>query len=71
MMLLVTILLKKIGIKKIFPQFCKTFCVFILIMHFLFCCKNQKNMLQKEIKDWTFEADLLTDETISWFLLIE
>ena len=40
-------------------------------MRFLFCRKNQKNVLQKEIKDWTFEADLLTDETISWFSLIE
>ena len=28
-------------------------------------------MLQKEIKDWTFEADLLADETISWLLLTE
>ena len=40
-------------------------------MRFLFCRKNQKNVLQKETKDWTFEADLLTDETISWFLLTE
>ena len=40
-------------------------------MHFLFCRKNQKNVLQKEVKDWTFEAYALTDETTSWFLLIE
>ena len=40
-------------------------------MHFLFRRKNQKNVLQKEIKDWTFEADLVTDETISWFSLTE
>ena len=39
-------------------------------MHILFCCKNQKNMLQKEIKDWTFEVYLLTKETNSWFPLI-
>ena len=31
----------------IFPYLCKTFCVFILIMHILFCCTSQKNMLQK------------------------
>ena len=24
-------------------------------MHILFYCKNQKNMLQKEINDWTFK----------------
>ena len=40
-------------------------------MYFLFCRKNQKLVLQKEIKDWAFEAYLLTDETISWFSLIE
>ena len=28
-------------------------------------------MLQDEIKDWTFEAYLLTEETSLWFLLIE
>ena len=33
--------------------------------------QNQKNVLQKEIKDWTFKAYLLTEETSSWFLLIE
>ena len=47
---------KKIFILKIFPQLCKTFCVFVLIMYILFCLKNQKNMLQREIKDWAFEA---------------
>ena len=41
-----------------FPQFSKTFCVFILIMHSLFCRKNQKNVLQKEMEDWTFKAYL-------------
>ena len=32
---------------------------------------HQKNVLQEEIKDWTFEAFLSTEETNSWFLLIE
>ena len=54
-----------------FPQFCKTFCVFILIINILFCRKNQKNVLQEEIKNWTFEAYLLIEETSSWFQLIE
>ena len=40
-------------------------------MHILFCHTNQKNLLQKEIKDWTFEAYLLTEETSSRFLLTE
>ena len=40
-------------------------------MHILFCRKNEKNVLQKEIKDWTFEAYLLTEETSSLFSLIE
>ena len=39
-------------------------------MHILFCHKNQKNVLQKEIKDWTFEAYSLTKEVGSWFPLI-
>ena len=46
-------------------------CFFILIMHILFCRTNQKNVLQKEIKDWTFEVYLLTGEPSSWFALIE
>ena len=33
--------------------------------------KIRKNVLQKEIKDWTYKAYLLTEETSSWFLLIE
>ena len=36
-------------------------------MHILFCLKNQKNMLQREIKDWAFEAYSLTKEISSWF----
>ena len=56
---------------KIFPQFSKTFFIFFLIMHILFCLKNQKNMLQREIKSWTFKAYLLTANISSWFLLIE
>ena len=40
-------------------------------MYILFCCTNQKNVLQKEIKDWTFEVYLLTGEPSSWFGLTE
>ena len=40
-------------------------------MRILFCCKNQKNVLQRESKDWTFKAYLLTADTSSWFPLIE
>ena len=40
---------------KIFPKLCKTFCIFILIMDILFCRQNQKNVLQKEIKDCAFK----------------
>ena len=63
------ILSKKVAIKKIFPQLCNTFWIFILNMHFLFCCKNQKNVLQIKIKD--FEVCFLTQEPNSWFPLIE
>ena len=61
----------KLAISKIFYQLSKTFCVFIFIMHFLFCSTNQKNVLQKEIKDRALEVYLLTGEPGSWFLLIE
>ena len=62
---------KKVFILKIFPKLRKTFlCVLILIMHILFCRYNKKNLLQKKIKDWVFEALLLTKESSSWFLLI-
>ena len=61
---------QKITHLKIFPQLSKT-CVFVLIEHILFCQTNQKNMLQKRMKDWTFEVYLLTEELSSWFLLIE
>ena len=33
-------------------------------MKILFSPKNQKDVLQNEIKDWTFEAYLLTEETV-------
>ena len=33
-------------------------------MIFLFYRKNQKNVLQKETKDWAFEAYLLTEKTV-------
>ena len=61
---------KSSHLKDISPVLSKTFCVFILILLSLFCHKNQKNMLQKEIKDWTFNTYLLTEESSSWFLLI-
>ena len=42
---------KKIShLKDVSPVLSKLFCVFILIMHSSFCCKNQKNVLQKEIR---------------------
>ena len=40
--------------------------MFILIMHILFCPTNQKCVLQKGIKVWTFEVDILTGEFSSW-----
>ena len=42
---------KKSHLKDIFLVLSKTFCVLILIMRSLFWLKNQKNALQKEIKD--------------------
>ena len=44
---------------------------FILIIYILFWWKNQKNVLQKGTKDWTFEVYLLTGELSSWFPLDE
>ena len=58
------------GVHTAVSKLCKTFCVFIFIMLFLFCCKNRKNVLQKKIKDWTFDAYSLTKKSSSWFLLI-
>ena len=40
-------------------------------MHIIFCRKNQKNLLQIEIKEWNFEAYLLIEEPSSWLLLTE
>ena len=40
--------------------------MFILIMHILFCPTNQKCVLQKGIKVWTFEVYILTGEFSSW-----
>ena len=57
------ILSKNSHLKELF----KFFCVFILIMHILFYLTNQKNVLQKEIKDWTSKIYLLTGECSSWF----
>ena len=62
---------KKVAIWKIFLQLLKAFCDFFLAMHILYCCKNQQNVLQKKIKDWTLEVYLLTGETSSWLLLTE
>ena len=44
-----------------------------LFLSCIFCStvKIRKNVLQKEIKDWTYKAYLLTEETSSWFPLIE
>ena len=50
-----------------FSLLSKIFCVFILIMHILFCCTHQKNVLQKEIKDWNFKVYLFTGEPSSWY----
>ena len=58
-------------LKDISPVLSKTFCVFILTVCSLFCRKNQKNVLQKEIKDWRSATYLLTEKSCSWFLLIE
>ena len=33
-------------------------------MHILFCCTNWKNVLQKEIKDWTFEIYVVAGSTL-------
>ena len=41
------------------------------MMHILFCCSNQKKVLQKQIKDWTFEVYLLNGELLYWFPLME
>ena len=44
-----------------------------LFLSCIFCStvKIRKNVLQKEIKDWTYNAYLLTEETSSWFTLVE
>ena len=52
---------KKLLILKIFPQLCKTFCVIILIMNILFCRKNQKNVLQEEVKAFVSLSSLFID----------
>ena len=41
---------KKKPSKLYFPGYVKLFAS-VLIMHSLFCCTNQKNVLQKEITD--------------------
>ena len=61
---------KRYPLKKYFPSYVKLF-IFILNIHIIFCRKNRKNVLQIEIKEWNFEAYLLTEEPISWLLLIE
>ena len=47
---------------------CPKFLEYALI---LFCCTNQKNVLQNKIKDWTFEVYLLIEVPSSWSPLIE
>ena len=41
-------------LKDISPVMLKIF-VFLFLSYILFCCTNQKIMLQKEIKDWAFK----------------
>ena len=43
--------------------------IFILIMHILFYSKNWKKLIAE--RNWTYKAYLLTEETSSWFPLIE
>ena len=51
-----------------FPPSCKTFCDFILIMHILFCCVNQKNeKKKKEKKIEHLKVYLLTEEPSASF----
>ena len=57
-------------IKLQFPRLCKTFCVYSYHACFILWHKSE-NVLQKEMKDWTFKVYLLTGEISSWFLLIE
>ena len=58
-------------------DFVKDFLSSVKLFVSLFLCKFYsmvkiwKNLVQKEIKDWTYKAYLLTEETSSWFLLIE
>ena len=40
-------------------------------MFVLICRKDQKHVLQKGMKDWTFKVYLITGEFGSWFRLIE
>ena len=62
---------KVVGAHQSFPQLCKTFCVFILTMHILFCHTNQRNMLQKVITDWILKVYLLSGEPSSSLLPTE
>ena len=52
-------------------SYVKLFVSLFLSCIFHFCCKNQRNVLQKEVKDRTFETYLLIEEPSFWFLLIE
>ena len=53
-----------------FTQFCKTFCVFIL-MHILFYGKNKEKRCTERNKIEHIKAYLLTEETSFWFPLTE
>ena len=44
-------------------------CLYSYHAYFILPLKSEKNVLQKEIEDWAFEACQLTKETSSWFLL--
>ena len=51
------ILSKNGHLKRYFPSYVK-----FLVSLFLSFCTNEKNVLQREIKDWAFEFYLLTGE---------
>ena len=60
---------RKQSFKRYFSSSVKPFMSSFLSYFILL--QNQKNVLQEEIKDWTFKTYLLTEEAISWLLLIE
>ena len=68
---------------KIFPQFCKTFCLFFLIVHILFYGKTQKNHVterNKRLNKWSLfvgwgnqlliSADRIIENNLSQILCV-